>query len=223
MAGAQRPTAAGAQNRLIAAGILGIGAIVLAQAAAQLIDYEMFDLKLEIFNSNGDGGLFGVAGILASVLAAAATWAALPSLLEARRSLITLALLLTFLAADKALRLHDHVPYWLALYLPLLVASAVLLLRFAHQASLEVGRLIVSALVLLVLSFAVHQFGDSALGHLHQPKTGWLYQIKGLAKHGAELAGWLLVGLGVVAACLSEERPGQSMRRRKGSPPAVLG
>jgi hypothetical protein len=193
------------ESRLIAAGILGISAVVFAQAAAQLVDYGLFELKLDVINSNGDGGLFGIVGTLALFLAAAATWAALPRLPDARRSLTMLAPLLTFLAIDKALRVHDDIPHWLALYVPLLAAAVLLLLRFGHQTSRDARRVIVAALVLLVLAFIVHQFGDSALARLDASTSGWLYETKGVIKHGAELAGWLLVALGVVVACAGEE------------------
>jgi hypothetical protein len=204
----QRRTTEFRKSRLIAAGIVAISVVVLAQSTAQLIDYGLLDLKLEIIDSNGDGGLFGIVGILALVLATAATWAALPRLPGARRSLIMLGPLLTFLAIDKALRLHDHVPHWLALYLPLLAAALLLLLSIARQTSLDARRLILSALVFLVLAFVVHEFGDSALGHPHESTTGWLYELKGVTKHGTELAGWLLVGLGVAVACADAKRPG---------------
>jgi hypothetical protein len=220
-------SASGAEkSRLIAAGILGISIVVLAQTTAQLIDYGLLDLKLEIINSNGDGGLFGIVGILALVLAAVATWAAVPRLPRARRTLIMLAPLLTFLAIDKGLRIHDDVPHWLVLYLPLLAVALLLLLRLARQTSLDAGRLIVSALALLVVAFVLHQFGDSALGRLHTSPTGWLYQVKGATKHGAELAGWLLVGLGVAVACADAGRPdlldGRPIAGAHGSPRSVL-
>ena len=213
MEGSARRTTEFRKSRLIAAGILGISIVVLAQTTAQLIDYGLLDLKLEIINSNGDGGLFGVVGILALVLAAVATWAALPRLPRARRTLIMLAPLLTFLAIDKALRIHDHVPHWLVLYLPLLAAALLLLLRLARQTSTDARRLIVSALVFLVVAFALHQFGNSALGRLHTSPAGWLDQLKGATKHGAELAGWLLVGLGVAVACADAGRPDPLDRR----------
>jgi hypothetical protein len=212
----QRRTTEFRKGRLIAAGILGISIVVLAQTTAQLIDYGLLDLKLEIINSNGDGGLFGIVGILALVLAAVAAWVAVPRLPRARRTLIMLAPLLTYLAIDKALRIHDHVPHWLVLYLPLLAATLLLLLRLARQTSTDARRLIVSALVFLAVAFVLHQFGDSALGRQHELTTGWLNQLKGVTKHGAELAGWLLVGLGVAVACADAKRPDLLERR----PPA---
>jgi len=205
------------QSRLITSGVLGIGAVVLAQTAAQLINYKFFDLRLKVIDSSGDGGLFGILGILASVLAAAAAWGALPRLPEARRLLVMLAPLLTFLATDKALRLHDDVPNWLAVYAPLLAAALVLLLLFAHQTNAEARRLIFSALVLLAVAFLIHQFGNPALERLHDSTADWLHAVKGVTKHGAELAGWLLVGLGVVAACAGEPEHRASTRRKTGS------
>jgi hypothetical protein len=124
---------------------------------------------------------------------------------RARRPLQALAPLLTFLAVDKALRLHDHVPHWLVLYLPLLAGAFLLLLEVGRRTTLRARRLIVVALALLAVSLLVHQYGGDVLVLLHASPTGWLYQFKGVTKHGAELAGWLLVGLGLVVGCVSAE------------------
>jgi hypothetical protein len=192
-----------AERRLIAAGICATCALVLAQTIAELVDYRFFDLRLGVLRSDGDGGLFGAIGVIALLSTSAAAWLGLLRLPDLRRPLEILAPLVTFLAIDKGLRLHDHIPHWLALYLPLLAGVFLLLLAIARRTSLQARRLIVAALALLALAFLVHQYGDSVLVHLHEPSTGWAYQLKGVVKHGAELAGWLFVAVAIVGSCIS--------------------
>jgi hypothetical protein len=192
-----------AERRLIAAGVLWVCAVVLAQTAAQLIDYRFFGLRLKVIRSDTDGGIFGVIGVIALFLTSAAAWVALASLPTLRRPLEVLAPLTTFLAVDKALRLHDHIPHWLLLYLPLLAAVFLSLLEIARRADFSVRLLIIGAVLLLGLAFAIHQYGDAVLVRLDEPSAGWMYQLKGVTKHGAELAGWLFVALAITALSLS--------------------
>jgi hypothetical protein len=192
-----------AERRLIAAGVLWVCAVVLAQTAAQLIDYRFFGLRLKVIRSDTDGGIFGVIGVIALFLTSAAAWVALASLPTLRRPLEVLAPLTTFLALDKALRLHDHVPHWLLLYLPLLAAVFLSLLEIARRADFSVRLLIIGAVLLLGFAFAIHQYGDAVLVRLDESSSGWMYQLKGVTKHGAELAGWLFVALAITALSLS--------------------
>jgi hypothetical protein len=198
LAGAER------QRRLVAAGIFATIALVLAQTAAQLLNYGLH-LDLHALDSNRDGGVFGAVGAVAVFAACAAAWGALRRIPEARGPLQALAPLLTFLAVDKALRLHDQVAHWLVVYLPLLAGAFILLLEVARRTSLPAGRLIVAGVALLAVAFLIHQFGEDVLVRLHESPTGWLYQVKGATKHGAELAGWLLVGLGLMVGCVSAQ------------------
>jgi hypothetical protein len=192
-----------AERRLIAAGVLGTCALVLVQTAAQLVDYHFFGLRVRSIQSDNDGGLFGIIGVLALVSASAAAWVGLVRLPDLRRPLELLAPVMTFLALDKALRLHDHIPHWLLLYLPLLAVVALSLLTLAGRATFPIRPLLIGALVLLGFSFAIHEWGDAVLARLGEPSTGWTHELKGVTKHGAELAGWLFVGLAIMAMCVS--------------------
>jgi hypothetical protein len=113
---------------------------------------------------------------------------------------VALPALLTFLAADKTFRLHDHVPHWLVLYLPLLGAAFGCLVVVGRRLSPRCLRLIVAGLALLAGSFLVHLCGEwflSAVGA--SPSTGWPVQVKAAVKHGSEVAGWLVIALGLAA------------------------
>jgi hypothetical protein len=176
-------------DRRVVLGVLITCALVLAQTAGQLIDYRFFQLRMKMIDSGGDAGVFGVIGDLALLFAAAATWFAAARAPDARRPLAILASLLAFLALDKALRLHDHIPHWLSVYLPVLLAVFFLLLGFARRTTAQARRLIIVALGLLTASFLIHQYGDSALAALHQPPTSLSYQLKGASMEQSSPAG----------------------------------
>ena len=72
VAGEQESTGSARERRVVAVGILGTGAFVLAQTAAQLVNYRLFALRLDVINSDRDGGVFGIVCVLALFWASAA-------------------------------------------------------------------------------------------------------------------------------------------------------
>jgi hypothetical protein len=187
------------KGRHVRAGVAAIVVIVAAGTAAQLIDYGFYDLRIAALNSAEDGGVFGVVGDLSLSAAALAAWLVLVRTRERTATTFLLPPLLTFLAVDKAMHLHDHIPHWLVLYLPLLGLTFAALVSVARRLPAPESRLVWSGLVLLAVSFVLHQYGDQLLQSFNASITGWAYQIKAVVKHGAEVAGWLLVALGLVA------------------------
>jgi hypothetical protein len=198
-------------SRFTKAGILVTTGVVLAGSAAQLIDYGFFGQRIGLLDSATDGGVFGAVGDIALAAAAGSAWVLAARVRSARTVAAALALLLTFLAVDKVTRLHEHIPHWLAFYLPVLAAAFLCLVTVARGRSgrprfrVDRGRgraaanhLIGTGLVLLAFSFLVHVFGDRLLVELGANTTGWAYQVKAVAKHGTEVAGWLLTALGLL-------------------------
>jgi hypothetical protein len=178
-------------------GVLSILVIVAAGTIAQLVDFGFYHLRIAALNSATDGGVFGVVGDLSLGAAALVAWLVL---LRARnRGVPTIVLppLLTFLAIDKVLHLHDRIPHWLVLYLPLLTATFVVLASVARAMPALSRRLVGTALILLAVSFLVHQYGEQLLLAHGAPVNGWAFQIKAVVKHGAEVGGWLMVSLGL--------------------------
>jgi hypothetical protein len=53
----------------------------------------------------------------------------------------------------------------------------------------------VAGLALLCASFLLHLVGAQVLHWLGGSSTGWLFQVKAVVKHGAEVAGWCLITL----------------------------
>jgi hypothetical protein len=207
-------------NRLTTFGVILTIAVVLAGSAAELINYGFFNLRFPGLDPGSDGGVFGAIGDVALAAAAVSAWVLAARVRSARSVAVALASLLTFLATDKVARIHDHIPHWLAFYLPVLVASFICLVAIARALSgrpqvhldrgagrLAMDRLIGAGLLLLVFSFFLHVFGKRLLLDLGLSDTaGLAYQIKAVVKHGTEVAGWLLVTLGLLRFGFSRRR-----------------
>lgn len=184
--------------------------VVLAGSAAQLINYQFFDLRIQALDPGSDGGVFGVIGDIALAAAAVSAWILTARVRSARPAAVALAALLTFLAADDVARLHDNIPDWLAFYLPVLVASFICLVavsrgpsrrpqyRSDRGAGRAVDRLIGVGLLLLTFSFLLHVLGVRLLVDLGVDTTGFAYQAKATVKHATEIAGWFLIALGLL-------------------------
>jgi hypothetical protein len=181
-------------DRLRAAGIATIVVLVLAGAAAQFLNYGL-DLRVEVLDASGDGGAFGLVGQLAAASAALAAWSVLSRVRGWDVATAVLPLLLTFLAVDKALRLHDDISRWRLYYAPLLLATFIALVMAARRLPAPSPRLMRHALLMLSVAFLIHLTAKPVLHRLGVVQDSWTSQITGMAKHGAEVAGWLLVTL----------------------------
>ena len=206
-------------NRFTKLGIRVTIVVVLTGSAAQLINYGFFDQRVQALDSSADGGIFGTIGDISLGAAAVSAWVLAARKRSARPVAVGLAGMLTFLAADKVARLHDHIPHYLAFYLPVLAASFICLVTVARDRSERpqvhadpgadrsaIDRLIGVGLLLLAFSFLLHLFGEHLLLALGANSTGLAYQIKAVAKHGTEVAGWLLIALGLLRLSLSRRR-----------------
>jgi hypothetical protein len=169
-------------------------ALVAAATGAQLVNYAL-RLRIDALDSSGDGGLLGAVGDMALWLAALVAWSLVARLGRPGRAAVALAGLLTFLALDKTLRLHDSIAYWPAYYLPILCATLGCLLVVASRLPEPSLRLMGIASVLLAVSLLIHFGGDTLLERLGATGEGLPYQLKAAIKHGSELAGWLTVAL----------------------------
>jgi hypothetical protein len=181
-------------DRLRAAGIAVIALLVLAGAAAQFLNYGL-DLHVVALDASGDGGAFGVVGQVALASAALAAWSVLSRVRGWDVATAVLPLLLTFLAVDKILRLHDDIARWHLYYAPILLAAFVALVMAARRLPAPNPRLVGHGLLMLSVAFLIHLSAKPVLHHLGVVQDSWTSQITGMAKHGAEVAGWLLVTL----------------------------
>lgn len=177
---------------MVHAWLLATLGLVIAATAAELVNYA-FRLDVPALDASGDGGAFGAIGD-AALWCAAITAAVLAARVRGRVN-VALAILLTFLALDKTLRLHDSVAHWPAYYLPILCATFACLVAAARRLPPPSARLMIWAVALLAVSLLVHFSGDTVLERLGATGEGWPYHLKAVIKHGSELAGWLTVTL----------------------------
>lgn len=194
-------------KHLIAAGIAATGVLVFAGTVTQLIDYGFLHGRVAALDSATDGGIFGVIGDAALALAAAAAWTVLIRMRPVTAATVALPPLLTFLAIDKTYRFHDHIPHWIVFYLPVLAAAFVAMVSIARRLSSRCLRLIVIALAMLTGAFLINRTGDWILRVVGGYDNGWMWQIKGIIKHGLEMAGWLLTALGLYVGIGEKTEP----------------
>jgi hypothetical protein len=189
-----------ASIRVIRAGVVVTIVAVLAQAAAQTINFG-FGLHVQALDSDVHASIFGIASLFAQ--GAAALAAGIRSTRSPRRN--AWLLLSTLLLALLMVRIA--VPYDTTLLTAPLAVVFVLVWWLSSDAPPRVRLLIAGALGLLALSFVVHAVGLKVLSALGYGASGWPYEIKGIVKHTGELAGWLLLATGLLA--------GQSRDRRE--------
>lgn len=191
--------------RAIRAGVLVTAAAVAAQSLSQWIDFRVFDLRLRTLDSDHHASVFGAASIGAQAAAAAAIW--LRAWKARSRAGLIVAALLAVLSVLRALMRYEPVfeRYNVAITaLPLGVAFAVLcVLTFRDPRAPRV--VVWAGLGLLACSFVLHAVGPAAdaAEPTERLTHTWSYQATGMIKHGAELAGWLLLATGIAAGHLA--------------------
>jgi hypothetical protein len=192
-------SARGAYDNSARVARIGIGftaVVVAAQVSAHLFDFWALHLRSAVLDSASEHGIFVRLGAVAILACAAATLA------HGRSSRLAapLAILTTWFFADALLGLHEHIPHWQVVYAPLLGVIAAGYWRLAAPFARAPRRLVRAALVLLMLSAAIHVLGPPALAALGWGPGAWEYQVKIALKEATEIAGWILLASGVAAA-----------------------
>jgi len=191
------------RTRVVVAGLLLTLALVFAQAASQWIDFHFFHLRLRVLDSDHHRSVFGALSILAEAVAAAAVGVrAVPG---RRVAWLLVAAVVGALTVPRALMSYEpaieryDVPILAAPLTVICVALCALTFRDARRLRLVVW----GSLALLAASFALHAVGpqaDAVPRRASLVANTWAYQAIGILKHGAELAGWLLLATAMAAA-----------------------
>jgi hypothetical protein len=199
-----------ARGRLELAVWLGPAVVVaLAQMAAQLVDFQLYDLHLRALDASSDASAVAwltPAGI-ALALAGTVACAQRHSGGRARRALIA-ALLVGLLVVASARRGAFGAPLSLhgstLMLAPALALLLALLLVEARETDVTARRLLRIGCALLVASYVLHLLGG-ALADAVGGEHSWAYQVGSALIEGTEVAGWLTVGLG----CCRAAAPGR--------------
>jgi hypothetical protein len=135
---------------MVVAGVSVAVAAFVAQLTAQLVDYQLFDLRLLLLDSNKHRSLFGAASLLAHTSALAAAFAG--SLLRPRR----LPWDLLWFSLAILLLLRVFVGFNLLQAAPFVLVVFVVVWKMAAHASRGEAATLRIALGLLAVSFLVH-------------------------------------------------------------------
>jgi hypothetical protein len=193
----------------------GVGLMILAvsgQTAAHLLNVVLFDRDVHLLDVDAERTLFSWASV--GIIFAAAVLAALLAALrpERARPLLGLAAILAFLSVDDALGIHERLSnrvgdwlpsvselnriIWPLIYLPLLAYVFVVMVVLAHGLRRTPARLVRLGLALLVTAIVLEM--ASALLFASGLDRGDLgYEIEAALEEGAELAGWMLLTVGL--------------------------
>jgi hypothetical protein len=181
---------------------------VLAQTASQAIDFHFFDLNLRVLDSGHHRSVFGVLSILAEAVAAGAI--AVRAVPKRNLGGILAAALVGLLIVPRGL--ESYVRAFQRYDVPILVLPLAIVFVLVFALTLRDERrprfIIWLSLGLLGCSFALHGIGPQADAVIrpHMVDYTWAYQLTGMLKHGAELAGWMLLTTGMIAAASRPER-----------------
>jgi hypothetical protein len=180
-------------RRVIAVGLVVTITLVVLQAATQAIDFGVFNLRIWAFNCDKRYSVFGLASLFAQLAVAAACLWRGRTAEPHRGAWFGLGMLVGVLILIRGLTTFN------AKVLALPLACVFLMLCWLTLRDPGPVRATVwSGLVLLAASLVLHKVGLGADDSTASDFT-WAYQITSMIKHGAELAGWLMLTTGIVA------------------------
>lgn len=214
----------GAAERVLGLGLALAVAGVALQSVAHLVDLWAFDLEVEVVRAESDTSAWAWASIVATFTAAVGAL-----LLHAARfgrpaRLAVLAAAVAFLSLDDMIQVHERLSalvtdlgapeewhlarlFWVAVFLPLLAVTFLLLWDLSRTLPARFGRLVLAGAVLLVVAVGL-EVVSPALFWLGFDHGDLLYELEVVLEEGAELGGWAVVGTALVAAALDRlERP----------------
>lgn len=192
-----------------------------AQVAAQVIDAAVFDLRIHALNSDSHRSVFGVLSLGAQAGTAAAVGVRCLSA-PRRAAWLILAGLTALLLIARVLIPGEPAAFALP------VAVAFVLFWSLTVTDYRRARTVLrTGLAVLAFSFVAHVVGPRIVAHLGYGVGSWPYELKGIVKHSTELAGWILVGSGVLAGWAAAVAPSRasapSPEMGEGRPPDEIG
>jgi hypothetical protein len=199
-----RPTVARIPARVITVGLLLTAMLVVAQAASQWIDFRAFDLRLRVLDSDHHASVFGALSILAQ--AAAAGGIGLRAISTRRPAWLLLAALVGLVTIPRTLMSYEVSleRYELPILAVLLTVVVVAVCALTFHDPRRVRSMVWASLALLGCSYALHVVGPQAhvAPGLNPVDYTAAFQLTGMLKHGAELAGWILLATAMTAGSL---------------------
>jgi hypothetical protein len=177
-----------------------------------LVDYFLFDERVEDLNPKLEGNLLtwlSVVAVFCGALAAALHALILP---RRRRQFAALAAILAFLSLDDMVQLHERVADKLEplffehieslVFLPVFAAVFLIVWALAREVPARVGQFLRLAMMLLVAAVVV-DLGSSLTTNLEEEGTAWPHAVRIAIEEALELSGWILVSATLITlVCL---------------------
>lgn len=180
-------------DRVIAAGVALALALVVAQVVSQIVDFTVYDLRISALDSDSHASIFGIMSLVATfAMALAAGFRGLRS--DHRGRWLLLAAVVAPLVAVRA-----ALPDSAAAFAAPCAAVFVLVWSLTSNDPARARAVVRLSLYLLAFSFVVHIVGLPIVHALGYAGNSWPYEVKALLKHCTELAGWILLAVGVLA------------------------
>jgi hypothetical protein len=177
-------------SSVLVAGLVATGVLLMLQAVTQAIDFGVFDLRIRALDCDNHASVFGIASLLAQAACAAACgWRGVRTH-RRRWAWLCLGALVAGLVLIRGLTAFNATA---------LAAPLAAVLWWLTWRDPGVRLVVWAGLLLMATSLLLHKVGLDADASTASDYT-WAYQLVGMVKHGAELAGWLLLATGVVAA-----------------------
>jgi hypothetical protein len=180
-------------RRVIVVGLIATLTLVVLQAATQAIDFGVFNLRFWEFNCDKRYSVFGVASLFAQLAVALACLWRGRTAEPHRREWFALGAVVGVLILIRGLT--DFNAKLLAVPLAC-VFLALCWLTWREPGPVRAA--VWSGLGLLAVSLLLHKVGLGADDSTASDFT-WAYQIDSMVKHGAELAGWMMLATGIIA------------------------
>lgn len=214
------------QRHMVATGLILAGGAVVLQTSLYALNVYGLNRTVHMFDLE-EGGL--VTWATSSTTFSSAVLVLILGLIDPAQKLRgpALAAGLAFISFDDAVFLHERIAYrivaeldvseayvqviWPVLYLPLLVAIAVLLLGLARDTQ-PAHRLVVAGLAILVGAVTLEVAGH-ALSQAGVQANSWPWVLATSLEEGAELVGWILIAIGAAIrlVAVAKETPGDAV------------
>jgi hypothetical protein len=206
-------------RRLCRWGVAAAAAAVALQTVVYLGDVQLSGHEPHLLDADGDFSAWAWASACAVFCGALASLGVAATTAARRRAEIGVAVILAFLSLDETVGIHERltndlpdrlgVPLyfaraiWPAVYLPLLVLLAVLLVTASRRLAAGPARLVRLGLGLLVVA-VLAEVASTVLIADGETLHSAPYVVEVAVEEGCELGGWMLIATAMVAGVTAQ-------------------
>jgi hypothetical protein len=172
---------------------------VIAQTVAHVVDVWVLDRDVPVLELNTNENPFNWLPAVMILIAGVSVFR-LHRTRPGASFLLATAAILVFFAIDDALELHYGVPYWPIVYLPLFGIVGWTLWSLANASLPPTRQMLKAGLGLLIAAVLVDVIAPALLERGGWDVGAWPHELKVVLKEGTQLAGWVLIAFGAIAA-----------------------